>query len=624
MNEKEQEATKVNNDMLLQLVNSRKDRAEKFTSDEFIGQVKRDIESYDAKMPGISDVLGKSGNKLNNALNYRYDYVIPMVFTNTEAAKASLFDRLPDLVIKGRGKEDSGKAELINAVYEYLKDKLDLDTFAWNAAHWFVLSGFVSATIGYKTETKKEKIYDESTDEVMLDENGEEVAQNKYDYDDPTIEVDNPLKTWFAPSSKFDIDAKGVDYKVWWDLLDSKDIEDQYGEKVEGNFEEEVATGKEADNIKKDAKKVKTYFYCGTIPEDCSKELENYDENAEYYIIFTDNKILFTEKKSRKSYKLCRWYSNQTEFFGYGFGRIGAPFQREKSTRVGQRIRLADIAAYPKYTVKNDGKNTIKPDQLKDPREGIVLEYNTEAPGILQPGNLSGVVSEAEQSAESDAQSAFGLLDISSGAQESSTVKTATGQTIFAEASQRRIKQAKRIFMKFYRACLIELFKQCQDNWDSEKVVTITDEDGNSEDMTITKESLQDIDFDKDVVIDAESVSVNKDVVREQMISLYDKVKDDPLIDRKKIFKDMLRKGFEVNNPDRYLKPSDIQPGTLLVNPSTGEQYTIDEGGELVSAAQTAEQAPSSPEQATQAGMASPMPAPSQAGMSGAVAGGAF
>jgi hypothetical protein len=92
---------------LLQLLNSRRDRAEKFTSDEFIQQVKRDIESYDAKMPGISDILGKSSsNKLQQALNYRYDYVIPMVFTNTEAAKASLFDRLPDLIIKARGKDD--------------------------------------------------------------------------------------------------------------------------------------------------------------------------------------------------------------------------------------------------------------------------------------------------------------------------------------------------------------------------------------------------------------------------------------------------------------------------------------------------------------------------------------
>jgi hypothetical protein len=603
---------------LLQLLNSRTERAEKFTSDEFIQQVKRDVEAYEAKMPGINEILGKSGsNRLQSALNYRYDYVIPMVFTNTEAAKASLFERLPDLIIKCRGKDDDVKAMKINAVYEYLKDKLDLDTFAWTAAHWFILSGFTSATIGYKTETHKEKVYDEMTGEAMLDEMGEEVSQDAYDYDDPTIDVDNPMKTWFAPSSKFDVDAHNVDYKVWWDTLDPKYIKKEYGEEIDGNYEEEYSDSKDDDKVKGDSKKCKTYFYCGNLPEEVKDDVENYDEDSEYYVIFTTNKILYTEKKKRKTYKLCRWYANPNDFFGYGFGKIGAPFQKEKSTRVGQRIRLADVAAYPKYAVKNDGKNKIKPDQLKDPRENIILEYETDAPTILQPGNLSGVVTEAEQAAESDAQAAFGLLDISSGAQESSTVDTATGQTIFAEASQRRIKQAKRIFMKFYRACLIELFKQCQDNWDSEKIITLTDEDGNSEDIAVTRDDLKDIDFDKDVIIDAESVSVNKDVVREQMIALYDKVKDDPLIERKTIFKDMIRKGFEVSNPDRYIKENEIPVGTTLVNPSTGEQYTIDEGGELVSAVQTAEQAPSSPE-----GM---MPqAPTQAGMSGGMAGSQF
>jgi hypothetical protein len=228
-------------------------------------------------------------------------------------------------------------------------------------------------------------------------------------------------------------------------------------------------------------------------------------------------------------------------------------------------------------------------------------------------------VTEAEQSADSDAQSAFGLLDISSGAQESSTVQTATGQTIFAEASQRRIKQAKRIFMKFYRSCLIELFRECQDNWDSEKIITLTDEDGNSEDIPVTRDDLKDIDFEKDVVIDAESVSVNKDVVRQQMIELYDKVKDDPMIERKAIFKDLLRKGFEITNPDRYIKKTEIPAGTQLVNPSTGEKYTIDKGGELVPASPMAEQAPSSPDQAQ-----TPPMQGMQANMSGGMAGSPF
>ena len=148
----------------------------------------------------------------------------------------------------------------------------------------------------------------------------------------------------------------------------------------------------------------------------------------------------------------------------------------------------------------------------------------------------------------------------------------------------------------------------------------ITDEDGESENVIVNASDLQDIDFDHDIEINAESVSVNKDVVRQQMIELYDKVKDDPLIDRKVIFKDMLRKGFEINDPDRYIKQSEIAPGTTLVNPQTGEQFTIDESGELLPAQQNADTAPSSPEMPINPQVSNPEPVePSQAGMSGAI-----
>jgi len=560
---------KKNTQDLLSLLNTRLDRAERFTTDEFIDSVKRNITDYEAKTPGINDLLAKtSSQSIQLALNSRYDYVIPMIFTNTEAAKAEMFDRLPDLIFKGRGKDDDTKKEKVEATYEYLKDKLDLESFAWNAAHWFILSGFTGANIGYKVSTHNEKVYDPKTEEEILDEEGKPSMRPVYDDDDPTIEVDNPLRTFYSPSSEFDVDGNKVDYKVWWSTMGVEEIEETYGEKMEGNYTEEYT--KEDDKEKTDCQKVKIFFYCGTIPEENKDQVENWEAGAIYYIIFTPGKVLFSERKDRKTFKLCRWYSQPNKFFGFGFGNIGAQFQKEKSTRVGQRIRLADAAAYFKYAVKNDGKNKIDPNQLKDPRELTVLFYETEAPSVLQPGDLSGVVSAAEQSAESDAQAAFGMLDISLGAQNSTTVKTATGQTIFAEASQKRIRQAKRLFMKFYRACVIELFKQCQENWNEDKLISITDENGQTKEVPISKYDLKDIDFDKDLEIDSESVSVNKDVVRQQMIELYDKVKDDPTVDRQAVFRDLIRIGFGQNNPDRYIKQAIIEPGTTLVNPSTG------------------------------------------------------
>ena len=82
--------------------------------------------------------------------------------------------------------------------------------------------------------------------------------------------------------------------------------------------------------------------------------------------------------------------------------------------------------------------------------------------------------------------------------------------------------------MKFYEQC-IGLLKQAQQNWEEDKLITITDEDGKETDITVNKTDLSDIDFDKDIEIDGESGSVNKDLMREQYISLYDKTKDDPI-----------------------------------------------------------------------------------------------
>ena len=78
------------------------------------------------------------------------------------------------------------------------------------------------------------------------------------------------------------------------------------------------------------------------------------------------------------------------------------------------------------------------------------------------------------------------------------------------------------------------LLKLCQANWQSDKLVTITDEEsGEDMEVNISPDDLSDIDFDKDVDIDPESVTINKDVLRAQAIELYNITKDDPLVERK-------------------------------------------------------------------------------------------
>jgi hypothetical protein len=198
------------------------------------------------------------------------------------------------------------------------------------------------------------------------------------------------------------------------------------------------------------------------------------------------------------------------------------------------------------------------------------------------PPDLSNVLLVGEQKADEDAQKASGMMDISQGSQQSATVKTATGQAIFAEASEKRIRYAKANFMRFYRDVVVKLLKLCQIYWSEEKVISITDDNGENIEVHLTSADLKDIDFDTDIKIDPDSLTVNKDVLRSQAIELYNMIKDDPLVERKEVFKDLIQDGFNKRNPDKYIKDMNVEPGTQLINPETGEQYIVDESGELV------------------------------------------
>jgi len=567
---------------LLAILKKRYDSAKKFTQTNYIDQAKRAMKDYDTE-----DELNDTSIKVDRHafdVNKRYEMKIPMIFTNTEAMKAALFERLPDLIIKGRGSDDEGKRKIVDAAYEYLKDKLDLFDVADQAAHWFILTGFCSAQANFESRGAEVPLEDGS-----IDETGKPLTRIDYDYNDPIIEVLDPTKTFFASDSVFDYKGFKVPYFFVDKLMTPEEIKSIYEIEVDADTttlsEEELKDLAESEqkDVVKDL--VRVHIYRGELPYSNKDELDEwgleYDPSKIYFCIFTADKVLYLSDKDDTYIRIAKWYGHPSSFFGFGLGKIGRQFQIEKSIRRGQQIRFADLAAFPKYTVKNT--DDISDKDLTDPRLNTVLKYKDTAPGILQPGNLSDVVKSNSDEADQDAQKAFGILDLNTGSQ-SSTVDTATGQTIFAQAASRRVEFAKKKFMAFYRELIILLLKLCQEYWDEEKIVTIMGEDGQDETITLNKESLANIDFDKDIDIDMETLSVNKDVIRQQYIALYDKTKDDPLINRKNLFADMLTRGFEVKDPNRYIKENGLQPGMVLVNPQTGEQYQVDQSGELVPA----------------------------------------
>ena len=572
---------------LHQLLKSRLELAKKFTKD-FHDDAKLSVKDYKAdKFDGwANEALGY--DELAHSIKYRYRYTSPLIFTTHEAMTASLFDQPPSLIIKQRGEDDYDNGEIIQAAYEYLVDKLGMEYVMTDAAWWFILIGYAAGHVSYKNDSDEVPIYDEITGEQMTDEMGQAMTRMIYKWDDPIVEIGDPFKEYYSPESKYSVKGDKIPYYFIKKLMDVEEIKQVYKKTVEADAVLEVSDKSEADDIQEsDVQRAKTWFYYGEIPRSNRGEVPDWRAGAEYFIVMTEKKIVHKERIPEKYCRLLKWYGPPNEFFGFGIGKVLRQFQQEKSIRRGQQVRYADVAAYPKILIP--AGVDYDPKVMNDPRANVSLVYDGEsAPSYLSPPDLSNVLTITEEAADRDAQQASGMMDISAAKQES-TIKTATGQSIFAEAAERRMRKAKKIFVQWYKELMVLVLKQAQQNWEESKITSITGEDGKRIEIELSRDSLKDIDFDRDVDIDPETVSVNKDVLRAQAVELYNMAKDDPQVDRKSLFKDLIKDGFGKSDPDRYVKDAEVEPGTVLVDQATGQPYTVDESGELVSQDQAQE-----------------------------------
>lgn len=587
----EQELYEKPQNALLPFLKKRLKVAKSFSKD-FFEEVDRCIADYEGEEN--QDVSGI--DKLS--IHRRYEFVIPYIFATHESMLSSIFERAPDLVFTGRGMKDTEKARKITATYEYLWDKADLDTFITNSAWWFILIGQTTSDVYFKSEYREVQAIDPDTNEPMFDdETGEPVMTVVYDYNDPVVNTDDPKKVYFSPESEYEISGTKVPYYFREQLTTVDDIEELYDIKTKPTAEIYVEGISEEDTDRKDKyeddlDRVCAYHYFGTLPKKLKNILDNiveesggeapeYEYGAKYHIFFSSNDVFLIEKLESvdRAVKMARWYGVPNKFFGFGIGKTLRQFQKELSIRRGQQIRYADVAAYAKIAVEAGGEVDYK--SLEDPRENVVVTYTDNPPSYLTPPDMSATLIQTEEKAREDAQFVSGMLDLSNGSQDSKTVKTATGQTIFAESAEKRVKKARKELGKYLRAVVVQMLKLCAENWDETKIMTITDEDGEELELEVSQEDLSDINFDTDIDIDLESITVNKEVMREQIIALYDKTKDDPLVERRKVIKLVLRDGFNINDAESYIKDLELQPGMVLVEPNSGVQYVVGEDGEL-------------------------------------------
>lgn len=544
---------------LLDFLNKRTSVAKSYTK-SFRDEVKKCLEDYKCEKEDASEKVHNKHVKTRN----RYDMVIPYIYSTHESLLASVFEKGVELVISDKGASDEAKKIGIKAIYEYLKDKLDLDSFYNQSAWWYILVGFTSSQQFFDIKISGETPVIGQDGNPLIGDDGLPVTTPLYEWNDPRVIIDDPKKIHFAPDSEYTIDGKKVPYIVTERLCEAKELEKMYGLK-EGDIEatEKLEVGSDYKESEKndDIKRAVCYYYKGRVPESEGAEIMEYDPEQEYYITFAKNKVL-NVSVSDKYLALSRWFAPPTDFFGFGIGKTLRSAQKEMSLRRQQQIRYADQYAFPWLAV--DSATKVDQRSIEDVVRRKPLIYSEKPPQFLVPPPLPQTLTDMDAMARSDAQFISGTLDLSKGAQESNTVKTATGQQLFAQSQDKRINKIRIELGAYFRQVVINLCKLARDNWEDEKVLQVAGDEGEMQEIVINKELLESIDFDTDIDIQLDTISVNKDTIAERSIALYDKVKDDPLVNRKKIFAKMLKDGFQIKNPENYI----LEPGQEGTQPT--------------------------------------------------------
>ncbi len=561
--------------------------AQRFTK-EHQADVKKWIEGYHAETPKpktIEEIIERDP---------RYQYTSKVIFDNVEKYRSSFFEKPPEVMYTKKGKEDEEKAKKITATWEYLKDITNFKQFMDETFTYFGLCGFTSGHVGYKQQT-----------ETAIGDDG--VEYTRYIYDDPILEVYDYENEWFMPDSEFSPDAREVSYFRKKKMTKSQ-VLDTFNKEIEADesiLSDDIESEKE--NIKGELMRCGIYYYAGRLskkdlfeyaqskseqPLEVDEEVKDVEDDSFYYVVFTKKEILDVYKSpiEEPSCALGRWFALPKKFFGFGLGRQLEEEQKQESIRTGQLIRYADLLSFPKLAIDLKDSGT-DPKQLMQ-RDNPVIAYKEKMPQYLSPPSSNGAISAMQGQNQSNIQTNSGLMDISK-MQQTHTLNTATGQTAIQDSNEKRVKVAKEKYFDFLRQIIIKMYKYAQAEWKESKVQTITDENNNPEDVEIAPEDFIDINFDTDISINFENMSVNKDVIRQQSIAMYDKVKDDPLVDREKVFKKMLRDGFDEKNPDQYVRQSNVQPG-MRFQGEDGQIYIADESGTIVLESDLAQTMPES------------------------------
>ncbi len=516
---------------------------------------------------------------------------IPYIFVDVESEQPSIFDRKPELIVKGKERDDEIVGNIADSIYDYQWDKTGLEQEVESAGIYFSLIGFAAQRVLWKTKTKT---VTEKTVQPIMDEMGNQISEeevsNTYQvpiYDDPDPITVDPFKLYFSPESVFSVEGDKIPYMFEEKSLSPEEMRETYGKEVDVDSTMDMKElGLDDDNefnsglSREDVKRAKVYEYYGNLPKEQSDDKE-WEFEKEYHVVFYSKGILKQEEcqYTSKPYRFLGNYGLPYTFYKFGEGKALYQLERELSKRRSQMVDYGDRFANPKTVISLDTK--IDEKAWKDPTAGSIARYSGQVPPqYVDPPKMPDVVNQSSNEARGDLQLVSRQLDISKGGM-SSTVKTATGQTIFAQAAEKKYNRAKKKIGRFLQSVVRFMIEMGIENYDDEKIFLITDnmDQANPMVMSQIREKMKGLGSLYDIQINTESVSVNKDVIRAQAIELYEKTKGDPMVNQMEIIKNLFRVGFDEVNPEKYLNKPLLPPGTPIMTPD-GQQFIIGPDGQ--------------------------------------------
>jgi len=500
---------------------------------------------------------------------------IGYVFRKIEGDQPSMFDDQPDLFFKGRKQAAKEMEPLIETVYDLLWDTQHLDEKIEDVGLYFSLfgMGFIESPYVVKTRKVPQPVLDPMTQQPMIDHKTGEPMMKLLDapiYDMPDASVPDPFKLFFSSETKFGprMDYAQCPYYFKKMVMTVDEVKARFGKTVDVTErmkldDLDVDTEIEANKteygplMEDDLKRVTVYEYYGCLPEDHAKEIsadEPWRYDKDYHGFITNNEELQIEEcpYERKPLFMVGNYGLANKFWKFGDAKHLMPLIQELQQYRSQILEHTRKMANPKPLLPEG--SGIDEAAFRDPRVGRPVKYSGQiAPTYLSPSPLGREVETGVEMARIDLEKTSATFDLSGGTGQSQ-VKTPRGIQVYSEAADKNTQRKKKKIARLIRDLIIFQFKQIAMMWKPEDNNTLEVLD---EDVQVNDAVLQVLGSDKilnKLDIEVESLSVNKVLMKQDAMDLWDIAKESPdVFNLDEIAKDLLQNGFSKKDADRYL-----------------------------------------------------------------------